>query len=134
MHALRLPYKAIMLAFSLVAVLAVSACTLVDRVGEPRVEVEGGDAMVGRDLVQQNGCIACHTIPGIAGADAHVGPPLDSWSDRAYIAGREPNEPETLVYFLMDPKSVDERSAMPVVGLTEEEARDIAAFLYTLDD
>lgn len=134
MRSIRLPHKMVMLAISLVTVLTVSACTMLDRVGEPRVEVPGGDPLVGRQAIQDNGCMACHSIPGIAGADANVAPPLDNWADRAFIAGRVPNEVDTLIFFLMDPKSVDPESGMPVVGLTEDEARDIAAYLYTLED
>lgn len=135
MHSNRLPYKVLTLSAAIVVVMLVTACTAAwNGVGEPRVEVPGGDPLLGRQAIQDNGCISCHSIPGVPRADAHVGPPLDSWSDRAFIAGRVENEPETLVLFLLDPKSVDPESAMPVVGLTEEDARDIASYLYTLDD
>lgn len=134
MPAMKRPQKLLTLAVSGVVVVLVSACTAIDRVGEPRVDVPGGDPMLGRQAIQDYGCISCHTIPGVPRADAHVGPPLDSWSDREFIAGRVANEPDALILFLLDPKSVDPESAMPVVGLSEEDARDIASYLYMLDD
>lgn len=102
------------------------------RVGEPVVDVQAGNAQLGRDAIREFGCISCHSVPGVTGADTWVGPPLDNWADRHYIAGRVPNDPETLVLFLLDPKYVDPETAMPVTGLTEDEARNIAAYLYTL--
>lgn len=130
----RLGFRAMTLVTILAGGVTLSACGLVGGVGEPVVDVPDGDPLIGRQLIQENGCIACHSIPGIPNADAHVGPPLDNWADRRYIAGRAPNEVETLIFFLMDPKYVDPESAMPVVGLTPDEARDIAAYLYTLSD
>lgn len=122
----------------LVAILAVVTGILVfafrDTVGEPAVAVAGGDPRLGRDAMREFGCISCHSIPGVTGADTWVGPPLDNWAERRYIAGRVPNEVDTLILFLMDPKYVDPESAMPVTGVTEEEARHIAAYLYTLTE
>lgn len=118
----------------LAAVLVITACTAIDRIGEPAVAVEGGDPRLGREAIREFGCISCHSIPGVTGADAHVGPPLDFWAERQYIAGREPNDPDTLILFLMDPKFVDPQTAMPVTGVTEEDARNIASYLYTLTD
>lgn len=93
-----------------------------------------GDADLGRDKIEIYGCPACHTIPGIAAANALVGPPLTGWSQRTYIAGQLPNEPDNLVAWLMDPPAIDEDTAMPDMGITEADARDIAAYLYTLGE
>lgn len=93
----------------------------------------GGDAQRGRELIQQYGCGSCHTIPGVAGADATVGPPLDRWAERVYIAGTLPNEPGALVRWIIDPDSVEPGTAMPDLGVTPSEAQDIAAYLFTLD-
>jgi cytochrome c1 len=38
-----------------------------------------------------------------------------------------------MMRWLRDPPGVDPMTAMPNLGLTEPEARDIAAYLYTLD-
>lgn len=112
----------------------ITAWATQDRIGEPAVAVADGDPRLGRDAMRDFGCISCHSIPGVTGADAWVGPPLDKWAERRYIAGRVPNEPDTLIRFLIDPKYVDPESAMPVTGVSEEEARHIAAYLYTLTD
>ena len=110
-------------------VLALSACE--DR-GGAGMTVEGGDADIGEALVAQYGCGSCHTIPGVPGAAADVGPPLQHVARQSYIAGVLPNQPENLVRWIMDPPAIDPRTAMPDLGVSEPEARDIAAFLYTL--
>ena len=92
-----------------------------------------GRAEAGRRAVQQYLCATCHTIPGIVSADRHVGPPLDGMARRAFIGGVLPNTPENMVRWLLDPQQVDPLSAMPPLGLSEQDARDIAAFLATLD-
>lgn len=98
---------------------------------QPR-HVSGGDPERGAELIRAYGCPSCHLIPGIAGADGLVGPPLIHWRDRVYIAGRVPNTPEQLVRWIMDPQAIDERTAMPDMGIGAEDARDIAAYLFTL--
>lgn len=95
--------------------------------------VPGGDPERGRAAIAAMGCAACHMVPGVREADAWVGPPLISFRRRGIIAGRHPNQPEVLVRWLMDPQSMNPGSAMPDTGLTEQQARDIAAYLYTLD-
>ncbi len=78
------------------------------------------------------GCGKCHNVPGIHGANGVVGPPLVALSRRTYIAGNFPNTPENLVHWVMAPQSMKPKTAMPELGLTEPQARDVAAYLYTL--
>jgi cytochrome c1 len=92
----------------------------------------GGDAHRGAQVIQQFGCGACHTIPGVTGADGLVAPPLLWWSRRTFIAGELPNTPENLVRWIRSPQSVEPKTAMPTLGLTDQQARDAAAYLYTL--
>jgi cytochrome c1 len=90
----------------------------------------------GRDLVIRYGCAACHELPDVharGGGGGLVGPPLTGFARRSYIGGRLPNTPENLVQWIQNPHAVDPRTAMPTLGLTEKEARDVAAYLYTLD-
>jgi putative membrane protein len=94
--------------------------------------VPGGEASRAPALLALHGCIGCHTIPGVDGPSAWVGPPLTAWSRRIYIAGTLPNTPDNLVTWLLDPPAVRRHTAMPRVGLTEAEARHVAAYLYTL--
>lgn len=92
----------------------------------------GGDAHRGRQLIDQYRCGACHTIPGVPDAHGLVGPPLMWWGRRTYIAGELPNSPDNLVRWLRSPKSVEPGTAMPTLGLSEQDARDVSAYLYTL--
>ena len=83
-----------------------------------------------RALLRHYGCPACHVVPGAVGPEGTTGPPLDAMAEQAYVAGVLPNTPEALVRFIVDPQAVDPRSAMPELGVTAEEARAIAAYLY----
>ena len=112
-------------------VLALLLCAC-ERVGEPRVAT-GGDAVRGKHVIERTGCGACHRIPGMRRAIGVVGPPLDSFARRSFIAGRLPNNPKNLVQWLRDPPAVDSRTAMPRLDLDDQQARDVAAYLYTLD-
>ncbi|MGI8643285.1 MAG: c-type cytochrome [Thermomicrobiales bacterium] len=101
----------------------------------PAVTVEGGDAGAGKDALRAYGCIACHTVPGMASSSgATVGPPLTAWAERVYIAGSLTNQPENLIFWIQNPQQVEPGTAMPDLDVTEQDARDIAAYLYTLDD
>lgn len=97
----------------------------------PTVHVGGGDAQRGRALIERYGCVACHSIPGLASYGANVGPPLVSLAERGYLAGVLPNTPEDMVRWLRDPPAVDPRTAMPNLGVSRAEALDIAAYLYS---
>ena len=92
----------------------------------------GGDPAAGRRLIRSHGCGGCHTIPGVVQARGKVGPPLSGVAGRAYIAGRLRNTPANLIAWVDDPKAVDPATVMPDAGVTRDEARDIAAYLYTL--
>ena len=92
----------------------------------------GGDLRRGKTLIETYGCGSCHSIPGIRDAAGLVGPPLLLFGRRSYIAGEVPNTPENLVAWLRNPKSIEAGTAMPNLGLSEQQARDIAAYLYTL--
>jgi cytochrome c len=103
-----------------------------DRPSELAVVV-GGDPERGKDALRRNGCVACHSIPGVPAADGLVGPPLDHFARRGYVGGVLLNTPENLVAWLLDPQKIDPITAMPATGISEPEARDAAAYLYTLN-
>jgi cytochrome c len=92
----------------------------------------GGDPERGRAGLRKYGCSSCHTIPGVLGADGLVGPPLTSMGARTYLAGALPNTPENLVRWIRHPQEIRPPNAMPDLHVTEEDGRDIAAYLYTL--
>jgi cytochrome c len=91
-----------------------------------------GSAARGEALIRRFGCHSCHRIPGIQGTSGAAGPPLTRWSERHYIAGHLVNTPAQLVPWLMNPPALDPGTAMPDLGVSEEQAWDIAAYLYTL--
>jgi cytochrome c2 len=95
-------------------------------------QLTGGDPERGRVYARSYGCGSCHTIPGVPGAKAVVGPPLAGLAQRAYVAGVVPNTPDNLVTWIRHPQEVDPKTAMPDVGVTERHARDIAAYLYSV--
>jgi cytochrome c2 len=91
-----------------------------------------GDPDAGRAVIRSVDCGSCHTIPGIRGAHGVVGPPLTSFARRTYIGGTAPNTPANLVRWLQNPQSIEPHTAMPNLGLDEQQARSVAAYLYTL--
>lgn len=92
----------------------------------------GGNPQHGKQLIQSYGCGACHMVPGIRGARGLVGPPLFYLGQRTMIAGELPNSPGNLARWIQHPRTVEPKTAMPDLGLTEDQAYDIAAYLYTL--
>ena len=90
-----------------------------------------GNPHHGKELVSYFGCGSCHTITAVAEANGEVGPPLDDFANRAYIAGVLRNTPDNLVIWIRDPQSVVPGNVMPRMGIDTQDARDIAAFLYT---
>jgi cytochrome c len=92
----------------------------------------GGNAQRGKAVIAEYRCGACHEIPGIRNADGHFGPPLAYIASTTYIAGVIPNNPESLVHWIQSPTSVKPNTTMPALGLSEQQARDVVAYLETL--
>jgi cytochrome c2 len=90
-----------------------------------------GDPGPAPALLIRYGCASCHRITGVPAAGGLVGPALDGIADRVYIAGLLPNTPDNLVRWIVDPRTVNPHTAMPVSGISAKEARDVAAFLYS---
>lgn len=109
---------------------ALAACD--DAAPPPHLQVAGGDPERGRAAIARYACASCHAIPGVPGPQGTVGPPLADFALRGYVAGVVPNWPGYLVRWIMDPPTISPQTAMPNVGVDEQEARDIAAYLYTL--
>lgn len=92
----------------------------------------GGSAERGKATIVAYQCGKCHTIPGIRGASGVVGPPLAAVSGRTYIGGNFPNTSDNLIHWVMNPQEMKPQTAMPDLGLSEEQARDVATYLSTL--
>ena len=91
-----------------------------------------GDAARGRQALFQYACNACHTIPGVIGGSPNVGPPLAGIAGRSLIAGKLPNTADNMVLWLRRTQELKPLTAMPQLGVTEQDARDIAAYLANL--
>ena len=113
-------------------IVLVVACALASGCSENPSLVAAGDHENGRLLLRQFGCGSCHRIPGVATGDGNVGPPLDAIAPRVYLAGLLPNTPDNRVRWIRSPKSIEPRTAMPDLQVTELHARDMTAYLYRL--
>ena len=91
-----------------------------------------GDRDAGRLALHAYDCGVCHRIPGVRGANGLVGPPLDRFGMRIYVAGRFPNDEDTLVRWIVDPPRLEPLTPMPAVGVSEDDARNMAAYLLSL--
>lgn len=113
----------------LVAILLLAGCGSKE---EKAARLTGGDPQRGKLAIRQYGCSTCHTIPGVEGAQGLVGPPLDRIGSRVYLAGRLENTPENMMRWIRDPQGIEPGTAMPDLRVSEQDGRDIAAYLYTL--
>jgi cytochrome c len=100
--------------------------------GARPLDIVSGDPERGRAAVDRVACVACHEIPGVRGRSGRVGPPLAGFAGRAMIAGAVPNRADVLAAFVRNAPSIVPQTGMPPLPLDEQDARDIAAFLYTL--
>ena len=94
--------------------------------------VPGGDPTRGVAALRAHGCGGCHLIPGLPEARGAVGPSLAGLAMRTHIAGRLVNIPLNLVAWIRAPRSIDPGTLMPDLGVSEAQARDIAAYLYSV--
>lgn len=80
---------------------------------------------------------ALPTAPLVSGAAilvavGAVGPPLPGVGRRTCVAGEVPNTPRFMVRWIENPQAIEPGTAMPNLGVSDAQARDIAAYLYTL--
>jgi cytochrome c1 len=114
---------------AVIGVLMLAGCS--SKFGYVEKTVVGGDVQMGHDAILRYGCGACHHIPGVAGADTFVGPPLNRFAQRHFIAGNLPNTADNLIYWIQFPQLVEPGTAMPDLNVSETDARNIAAYLYS---
>ena len=116
---------------AVVIVLGAAALTACNDAERTATFMASGDPTRGREALRTYGCVTCHTIPGVPNAAGAVGPPLTQLARRAYVAGA-PNDPDHLVRFIAHPRQERPGTPMPELGVSDHDARDIAAYLYTL--
>lgn len=119
------------LVFVLCAVL-LAACSRNEAEHAATQMTGGGIPERGRAAIEKYGCGSCHTIPGVSGANSVVAPPLDHIASRMYLAGYLQNTPANMMHWIRHPQQHEPKTVMPNMGVTESDARDIAAYLYTL--
>ncbi len=126
--------RALIILTTAAVALSLSSCSRLSsqQVHDAYIVTGGGNARAGRQDIRKYGCNACHTIPGIAGARGLVGPPLDGIASREYIAGELQNTPENLMKWIQHPHQVEPHTVMPDMNVSDQDSRDIAAYLYTL--
>ncbi|HRO59062.1 MAG TPA: cytochrome C [Burkholderiaceae bacterium] len=86
----------------------------------------------GRLAIERYPCGACHVIPGVAAAAGRVGPSLDRFGRRSYIAGEIPNDTPALERWLQDPPAMVPGTTMPDMAVPANVAADMAAYLSSL--
>jgi cytochrome c len=96
------------------------------------ITLTGGDPDRGKAAITRYGCPSCHNIPGVPGATATVGPPLDNIAVRSVLGGHLLNTPDNMERWIQKPQEVDPKNVMPNMSVTDQDAKDIAAYLYTL--
>jgi len=95
-------------------------------------QLTGGSVSAGKHAFQAYGCSACHAIKTLPGADGQVGPSLDQIATQAQLAGHLANSPANMARWIQHPQQVDPGNGMPETGVSDQDARNISAYLYTL--
>lgn len=76
-------------------------------------------------------CGACHRVPGVPGTEGRVGPSLEGVGGQMIIAGHFVNTPDNLARWISEPQKLLPGDVMPDTGVTYEQARLIASYLYS---
>jgi mono/diheme cytochrome c family protein len=112
---------------ALLPLISVAACEMPpeDRHAMPQADPERG-----RIIMNRTGCGSCHRLPGVW-PKGTVGPSLGDFAQQTLIAGRLPNRAGVLAGYVRNAPAFAPGSGMPAMPLTDNEARDVAAYLYT---
>lgn len=99
-------------------------------IDDPLWTVTDGDHRQGPGSIIKYGCFSCHVIDGIRRANGRVGPKLQGIKEQIYIGGVLANSPENMVEWIMNPLHFSAETAMPDLDVSDQDARDISAYLY----
>jgi cytochrome c2 len=116
----------------LIGVLMTVSCSRENEMVEQARALTDGEPSRGIAAIGRYGCGSCHEIPGIRRATGTVGPPLAGVARRTYLAGHVSNTPQDMVRWIQHPQQLEHGTAMPEMHVSDADARDIAAYLYTL--
>lgn len=124
-------HRRVVLVTGVLASLASAGCDVGERplphAAAPPAQIERG-----RLLLAQYQCGSCHAIPAVEASRGVAGPPLEAFGRRSYIAGHLPNGPDMLARWIVSPATLVPGTTMPSMGVSEGDARDIAAYLLSL--
>ena len=96
------------------------------------IALTGGDPDKAMPAIVRYGCAACHEIPGAQMPGGRAAQSLLGITDRIYLGGAVNNTPDNLIRWIANPKQFDPKTAMPVTGISDAEARNVAAYLYRM--
>lgn len=90
-----------------------------------------GDAATGKALFAASACVGCHTIKGVSAGV--LAPDLTHFGSRTMLAaGMWPNTLENVAEWVKDPQRLKPGVKMPALGLTDAQAKAVAAYLLSL--
>jgi len=101
---------------------------------EPETDIE----RKGLELFKTRGCVACHSIKGVAelqptARNSTSGPDLTHVGSRdTILALTKPNTIENMAAWIHDPPAVKQGSRMPRLGISMDDATTIATYLHSL--
>jgi cytochrome c oxidase subunit 2 len=99
---------------------------------QPAARPADGAAAKGLALFLSTSCVNCHAINGTT-ANAQVGPDLTHFASRRQLgAGIADNTPENVHRWLANPHQIKPGVKMPDFNFTDEEVKELAAYLETL--
>ena len=90
-----------------------------------------GAAATGKAVFAGSACVGCHTIKGVSAGV--LAPDLTHFGSRSmFAAGMWPTTPENVAEWVKDPQRLKPGVKMPTLGLTDEQAKAVAAYLVSL--
>ena len=98
-----------------------------------------GSPSHGRELMEQKACTSCHAFSGVPAFASSESPPLESELSRSAALApdlrftRERFRRDQLLAWLLDPKALKPDTRMPNFDLSQDDARDIAAYLLNAE-
>ena len=94
---------------------------------------QGASTADGQKLFMAKGCAGCHSLVAVNAPKGMLGPNLANIGARRWIAaGTLQNTDENLAHWIRTPQAIKHGVLMPNLGLSEDEARSIAAYLRTI--
>jgi len=96
----------------------------------PAAEPQGA-AAEGKTIFAGSACVGCHTIKGVSGGI--LGPDLTHFGSRTtFAAAMFPTRADMLTAWIKNAPALKPGVKMPALGLSDDQARAVAAYLVTL--